>query len=170
MTIVQSQILVSYNKSNEVDFSKFKTFQINSLDVENIPEFEPKKSGLDLLVEEITKQMNTRGYKSVNKDPDLIINLGITITNKVQTRETSISEAPRYLGQRNYHWESEEIVVGKYIDGSVALDLVDAHKNEMIWQAVSSGVLSKKREKNKKKIVKAAQKLFKKFPIKIDKN
>lgn len=164
----QSQILVSYNKADDVDFSKFKTFQVHDFEVKNIPEFEPKKEGLNLLIAEINKQMSFRGYQKVTKDPDLIINIGVTITAEVQTRDTDFRrDAPMYIGQRNYHWESEEIVVRNYIEGTVTLDIVDNRENEMIWQAVSQGTVSKKREKNKKKIVKAVQKLFKKFPVEI---
>ncbi len=164
----QSQILVSYNKADDVDFSKFKTFQVYSLDVKNIPEFEQKKEGLNLLILEINDQMISRGYQKVSKNPDLMINIGVNITAEVQTRETDFRrDAPMYIGQRNYHWESEEVVVRNFTEGTVTLDIVDKLKNELIWQAVSSGVLSKKREKNKKKIVKAVQKLFKKFPVEI---
>ncbi len=81
--IVQAQILVSYNKSNDVDFSKFKTFQVRDFEVKNIPEFEPKKEGLDLLITEINKQMKLRGYQNVSENPDLIINIGVNITNEV---------------------------------------------------------------------------------------
>ena len=109
--------------------------------------------------------MVARGYEKVSENPDLIINLGINITKEEQTMETDIRDAPRYIGQRNYHWESEEIVIRRYTEGTVTLDLVDATENEMIWQAVSTGTLEKKREKNKKKIVRAAQKLFKKYPV-----
>lgn len=163
----QSQILVSYNKADDVDFSKFKTFQVYDFEVKNIPEFEPKKEGLNLLIAEINKQMSFRGYQKVAKNPDLMINIGVNITAEVQTRETNFRDAPIYMGQRNYHWESEEIVVRNYIEGTVTLDIVDNRKNEMIWQAVSQGTVSKKREKNKKKIVKAVQKLFKKFPVEV---
>jgi len=167
-TITQAQNLVSYNKSDDVDFSKYKTFQIVDFEVKNIPEFEPKKEGLDLLLAEIGKQMTLRGYQKVTNDPDLIINIGINITAEVQTRETDFrTDAPRYMGQRSYHWEAEEVVVRKYTEGTVTLDLVDKKENELIWQAVSKGTLSKKREKNKKKIIKATQKLFKKYPIEI---
>lgn len=164
--LMHSQILISYDKSEDVDFSKYKTFQIYSLDVQSIPEFEPKETGLNLLVVEINKQMVNRGYEKVKENPDLIINLGVSIDKKEQTRETDIRDAPMYIGQRNYHWESEEIVIRRYNEGTVTLDLVDASSDEMIWQAVAAGALEKKREKNQKKIVKAAQKLFKKYPVK----
>ena len=164
-----SQILVSYDKSEGVDFSKYNTYQIYSLEVTSIPEFEPKKTGLNLLIGEINMQMVARGYEKVSENPDLIINLGVDITEEEQTRETSIREAPMYIGQRNYHWSSEEIVIGRYKEGTVTLDLVDTASNEMIWQAVASGVLEKKQEKNEKKIVKVVKKLFKKYPVKVPK-
>ena len=165
-----AQVQVSYSKAENIDFTKFKTYQIYSLDVKNIPEFEPKKEGLNLLIVEINKQMTSRGYQKVKENPDLIINIGVVITNETQTRQTDFRDAPRYIGQRNYHWQSEEIVVSRYIEGTVTLDIVSTEANEMIWQAVSSGILQKKREKNLKKIPKGAQKLFKRFPVKPQKS
>jgi hypothetical protein len=165
--VVISQVQVSYSKADNMDFSKFKTFQVNSLDVKNTPEFEPKKEGLNLLIKEINNQMISRGYEKVKENPDLIINIGLVITNETQTRQTDVRDAPMYIGQRNYHWESEEIVIRRYVEGTVTMDMVSSKDNEMIWQAVSSGILEKKREKNTKKIVKGVKKLFKKFPIEI---
>lgn len=165
-----SQVLVSYNKSDDVDFSKYNSYQIYSLDVKDIPEFKTKKTGLDFLIGEIHKQMVARGYEKVKDNPELIINLGVVLTEEAQTRETDIRDATPYMGQRNYHWESEEIVIGYYTEGTVTLDLVDTSKNEMIWQAVSAGALSKKREKNKVKVEKTVKKLFKKYPVKPTKN
>jgi hypothetical protein len=162
-----SQIRVSYNKVDNIDFSKFKTYQVYSLDVVTIPEFEAKKEGLTLLIMEIDKQMKARGFEKVKENPDLLINLGVDIGEETQTRQTDFRDAPIYMGQRNYHWESEEIVVRKYIEGTVTLDLVSSQDNEMIWQAVGTAVLEKKREKNKKKIVKGVMKMFKKFPVKV---
>jgi len=164
---VNSQIQISYNKADNVDFSKFKTFQVYGLDVQHTPEFEPKKEGLNLMVEEINKQMSIRGLEKTQENPDLKINIGLVISKQTQTRETSLRDAPQYIGQRNYHWESEEIVQRRYTEGTVTLDIINTESNEMIWQAVSRGILEKKREKNKKKIIKGVKKLFKKFPIEI---
>ena len=164
--IVFSQTIVSYDKAKDVDFTKYKTFQIYSLDVRSIPEFEPKKSGLNLMLTEIISQMESRGFVKVSENPDLIINLGVSIVSKNQTRESDIREAPLYMGQRNYHWESEEVIVGTYTEGTVTLDLVDTQNEKMIWQVVGSSVLSEKREKNRKSISKGVKKMYKKFPVK----
>jgi hypothetical protein len=164
--LVFSQTIVSYDKAKDIDFTKYETFQIYSLDVKSIPEFEPKKSGLSLMLTEIINQMESRGFVKVSENPDLIINLGVSIVSKNQTRESDIRDAPLYMGQRNYHWESKEVVVGTYTEGTVTLDLVDTQNEKMIWQVVGASVLSEKREKNRKRIIKAVKKMCKKFPVK----
>ena len=164
--LVFSQTIVSYDKAKDVDFTKYKTFQIYSLDVKSTPEFEPKRSGLNLMLVEIIKHMESRGFEKVLENPDLIINVGVSIVSKDQTRETNVGDAPIYMGQRNYQWESKEVVIGTYTEGTVTLDLVDTQNEKMIWQVVGASVLSEKREKNRKRIIKAVKKMYKKFPVK----
>jgi hypothetical protein len=164
-----SQVLMSYDKTEGVDFAAFKTFKVYSLDVKNDPDLEPKREGLNYLIEEVNRQMVARGYQKVADNPDLLINLGVTIAREQQTRTTDYRDAPMYIGQRSYHWESEEIVVRNYISGTVVMDLVDTQNDEMVWQAVSKGILSSKHEKNRKVIAKGVKKLFKKFPVAVSK-
>jgi len=161
-----TQVLVSYDKAEDADFSRYKTYRIYKLDVTTMPEFQPREEGLNHLIKAISDQMNLRGLTFTKDDPDLVINLGITISEETQTRETTIRDAPSYIGQRNYHWEAQEVVVGVYKAGTVVMDVVDQEKNEMVWQGVVRGVISEKKpEKNQKKIDKGVEKLFKKFPI-----
>ena len=164
--LVFSQTIVSYDKAKDIDFSKYKTYQISSLDVKTIPEFEPKVSGLNLILEEIAKQMESRGFIKVVQNPDLIVNLGVSIVSKDQTKETNIQDAPLYMGQRDYQWESKEVVIGSYNEGTVTLDLVDTQKEKLIWQVVGASVLSEKRDVNRKKIIKGVKKMYKNCPVK----
>ena len=165
ITASSAQVLVSYNKSDDTDLSAFKTFQVLGFKVETHPEFEPKRQGLNTLIQEINNQMMARGYAKDTENAELILNVGVTITKEQQTRETDIRDAPMYIGQRNYSWKSEEIVTGTFNEGTVTLDVVDKASNTMVWQAVVSSVLSEKREKNTKKIIRGVNKLFKKYPV-----
>jgi hypothetical protein len=63
----------------------------------------------------------------------------IVVKEQVQTRQTDFRTdgLPRYMGQRRYSWKSEEIVVGKYREGTLMIDLVDAVNNKMVWQGGS---------------------------------
>ncbi len=164
-----SQLLVSYNKAANVDFKKYKTYQVYGLNVTTIPEFEPKKESINFLITEIDKQMAARGYQKVKKYPDLILNIGIVITAEQKTSQTDIRDAPRYMGQRNYHWESQEIVVQNYNEGTVILDVVESENNKLIWQAVSKGMISASIDTNLSRITKAVKKMFNKYPVKVKK-
>jgi hypothetical protein len=164
-----SQLLVSYNKASKVDFKKYITYQIYGLNITTIPEFEPRKESLNYLITEITSHMNARGYKMVKANPDLILNIGVVISAEQKTRKTDIRDAPIYIGERNYHWESEEIVVQNYNAGTVILDVVESENNKLIWQAVSKGMVSATIDKSRIRITKAVKKMFSKYPVKIKK-
>jgi len=164
-----SQLLVSYNKAPKVDFNKYKTYQVYGLNVTTIPEFEPKKESINFLISEIGKQMAARGYQKVKEKPDLILNIGVVISAEQKTRQTDIRDAPIYIGQRNYHWESEEIVVQNYNAGTVILDIVESENNKLIWQAVSKGMISGSIDTNLSRITKAVKKMYNKYPVKVKK-
>jgi hypothetical protein len=156
--------ILEINQDANVNLKDYKTFNFYMMNVENETVLEPEKANLELLLQEIRNQMEVRNYKRA-EDPGLMINIGIVISEDVQTRETTFSDAPVYMGQRNYHWESEEIVVGTYNEGAVTIDLVDTKKNVLVYHGVAKSVISKKTEKNKNKIKQAVQKIFKKFPF-----
>jgi hypothetical protein len=164
-----AQVLVSYNKAPKIAFKKYKTYQVYGLNIKTIPEFEPKKESINFLISEIGKQMAARGYQKVKENPDLILNIGVVISSEQKTRQTDIRDAPIYMGQRNYHWESEEIVVQNYNAGTVILDIVESENNKLIWQAVSKGMISGSIDTNRSRITKAVKKMFKKYPVKINK-
>lgn len=155
--------IVESDQDKDVNLKSYKTFDFVDMNVNNQTDLEPEQENLRILLDEITKAMEARNYKRA-ANPDLLINLGIVITEEVQTRETDIRDAPMYLGQRNYSWQSEEVVIGTYNQGSVALDMVDAQRKALVFRVVARSVLSKKREKNVEKIKEAVEKMFKKFP------
>ena len=64
---------------------------------------------------------------------------------------------------RNYKWESEEIVVEDYKEGTFTIDFVKAEDNTLDCMAVMEGVVVKKDKDSKKNIEVALKKLFKKI-------
>jgi len=83
----------------------------------------------------------------------------------VQTRETTIREAPRYIGQRNYHWQSQEVVVGRYEEGTATVEIVDAAHREVVWQGAVKSILTSNPTKLTKRIDDAIAALFVKYPV-----
>ena len=149
---------------NQSNLKQYKTFRVVEIKIENETALEPQKANLERLVKAIHTEMGKKGFNK-SKDSDLLINIGITMKEQVTTRETDIRDAPVYMGQRNYHWESEEVVVGRYDEGSAILHMVDTEANKLIWEGAAIGTLSKSEEKMEKRINLAMEKLFKKFPF-----
>lgn len=118
-------------------------------------------------VEQIKKavaaELTNRGYQQTSDNPDLLVNIGAVVNEKTQTRQTTIYEAPIYTGQRRYRWQSQEVPVGTYQEGTVNLHIVDAQRNALIWDVAVSSVLAKKGVTSAQ-INEAVHKVFARFP------
>lgn len=156
--------IVSASQQPGVDFESYQTFNFLDVSFRNDSAQDVSRQEVQQLKAAIAQELQTIGYRQ-DPDPDLWVNIGIMIEQREQTRHTDIREAPVYLGQRRYRWESEEIVVRRYQEGTVFVDLIDADQHERIWEGVARGMLSENPQKLEKKVEKAMQELFTKFPV-----
>jgi hypothetical protein len=121
-------------------------------------------TGVPEIKQAVTQELERRGYRQ-SATPDLWVNIGVVTQDKVQTRQTNIRDAPRYIGQRNYHWQSEEVVVNRYSEGTASIELVDAARNERIWEGTLTSILTRNADKRAKRIDKATAALFATYPV-----
>jgi len=117
---------------------------------------------VDDLKEAIVRELEAKGYRQ-DESPDLFINIGTNVEDKVQTRQTDYRDI-RYMGQRNYNWESEEVIVNEYREGTVVMDVVDAKRNKLVWQGVAAGTITGKASAMRKRIDKGVRMLLDDFP------
>ncbi len=164
-----SQVLLSSKTSPQAKFREYKTYKVLGLDIKNVPQFEPRKESLNFLIEEVNKQMVARGYTKETENPDLILNIGLVITDEHKTAETSLRDAPYYMGQRNYHWQSEKYLVQVFRAGTLTLDVVDTKLNQMVWQATTKSMIKEGPQESYKNITKTVKKLFKQYPVRAKK-
>ncbi len=150
------------NKSFEL--TKYSTFGFTADDEEFLDSHINAKRGLEWIKTAITLEMKERGIQLLD-NPELLLNLGVSVEEKMQTRETNFQDM-HYMGQRNYHWEAEEVPVGStYREGTLKIDFVDSSANNLVNQAIVSEVLTK----NEKKMEKRINRMIKKTFSKIDK-
>jgi hypothetical protein len=153
--IVQTEAAPEFNLS---EYETFGFFQVES-DADTIPDFIRR---VDLVKESVAEELELKGLKQTDDQPDLMINIGIAVVEKMQTRETDIrSDAPRYAGHMNYGWESETVEVGKYNVSTVVLHLVDADDKVLLWEGIAQGVMLEKDKQAKKNIESGAKRLLK---------
>ena len=162
-----SSVKVSNTESAaNTDFSKFKTFDFYTLTATGDTSAKGFDERVAVLKSAISTELGKRGYTQ-NSHPDLLVNIGIQVDEKAQTRETDWRTDGRYkyVGQRNYSWKSEEVVVGYYKEGTVTIHLVDATKNSMVWKGTVKDILPSKASKIEDLAKSAMKSLFEKYPV-----
>ena len=143
--------------------SDYETFAFTEMTID--PSIDPVYvKRIDWIKQDIAEYLTDRGLKLSAGNSGLLINIGIVVEEKIQTRETSIREAPVYMGQRNYSWQSEEVELGRYHEGTATVDLIDRQKNVLMWQGVAQSIIEKKDANSKKNIAIGVQKLFAELP------
>ncbi|WP_143080325.1 DUF4136 domain-containing protein [Hymenobacter arizonensis] len=147
-----------------VNFRSYKTYNFMDVTARNDAAFEGPGTGIATLKQVVGRELSRRGYQQ-SDTPDMLVNIGVVTQEKVQTRETRIQEAPVYIGQRRYHWQSQDVVVGRYEEGTATIELVDAAQQELIWQGSVKSVLTPDEAKLTQRIDKAITALFAKFPV-----
>lgn len=149
-------------KADDFFISSYKTFsfyEVNSGGDALGPNYQ---DNLKLLKEAITKEMNAKGVTLSGDNPDLFVNIGVVVSEEVQTRETSFTnpgDRTAYMGQRNYSWTSSEVEVGRYREGTVTVHLVDRAANKLVWKGSAESVLPEK-QKNVPVLIEDSMKLL----------
>jgi hypothetical protein len=154
--IINTEPAAGFALSNYKTFDFFKTESSGDIS----PQFNER---IELLKTEIGKQLVARGLHQGSEDADLLINIGVVVEEKIQTRETDFRTDARYMGQRNYSWKSEEVEVGRYREGTITLHLVDRIKNAMVWRGAANGIIPEKDAKVKETIAIGVEELVKKI-------
>jgi hypothetical protein len=145
---------VSVDWDHDADFSKYKTYAW----------IESKSPGPELaakrIVAAIESQLAAKGLqKAQGSDADL------AVVYNVGAKERVSVEGYNY-GYGRYRWGDGTVRYDTttYTEATVVVDLVDPKTHSLVWRGTASDTVSDKPEKNEKKIQKAAEKMFKKYP------
>ena len=136
--------IIGVDKADNFTISNYKTFDFFKIDASGDALSEHSKENLELIKTAITKELQAKGVTQSSTDPDLLVNIGVVVLEKVQTRETRVGEYPTYMGTRNYSWQRQDIEVGRYRDGTVTVHLVEPETKKMVWKGAAQGVLPNK--------------------------
>ena len=124
------------------------------------------------MLEAITIEMEKRGYvKSDN--PDLLVNFNAYIQDKTKVTTTSAPMAGGYYGYRGGHYGAwggygygTETRVSQYTEGTFNIDIIDANRHQLVWEAVAVGrITSKVRENVRKTVMEGVPNFFALYPF-----
>ena len=129
-----------------VDFGSYKTYNFFA---DAGPENSSYQSFFSqYMVEAITVEMEKRGYTK-SDNPDLLLNFNAILQDKTKVR-TSSAPSPMYgggyYGYRGASYGAwggygygTETHVSQYTEGTFNIDIVDAKRQQLVWEAVGVG-------------------------------
>lgn len=157
--------IVETEAEEDFDLSAYETYNFydsvaGTGEVRASPQFLEE---MNIIKYEIASQLERRGLR-LSAEPELLVNIGAVVEERVQTRQTNIRDAPVYIGQRRYHWQAEEVPVGRYRQGTVSVHLIDRLENRLVWRGVAEGVIPENRERLRNDIENGVEELFQRVP------
>jgi hypothetical protein len=117
----------------------------------------------------IEQALAARGIRRVTAGGDLLVDYSINVTAQPQFVTTYDSFAPGWGSGWNGGWggwssgwsTTTELTI---YYGTLIVDITDARRNRLIFQGTSKQTISSRPERNTKKLAKAVDKVFEKYP------
>jgi uncharacterized protein DUF4136 len=124
-----------------IDFGQYKTYNFFS---DAGPDNTNYKSLFtQYMIAAIDREMRSRGYQKAD-DPDLLVNFNANFEDK--TKVTTSPSMGGYYGYRGAYYGgwggygmATETHVRQYTEGTFNIDLVDARRKQLVWEAVLVG-------------------------------
>lgn len=95
------------------------------------------------LMEATRRELSAKGYRYVEADPDLLVNFGARLDERVRTRTD-----PPAFGYYGYRaglyggWIGYRTRVDHYQEGTLSIDVVDPETDRLVWEGVAIGRVS----------------------------
>jgi len=162
-SLVAQKVTVDFEHS--ANFGRYRTFAW--LRPAQAPGLWPQR-----IATGVTAELKVKGLTYNPNHPDLMV-------SAVGTSKTMRNVNTFYSGTGGWGWygpgygygygpgpATATTTVTEYQQGTLVVDLLDANTKELVWRGIATDTASGNPEKNQKKLNKALQKMFKKYPPK----
>ena len=163
-TLLESMVV------NKADLSAYHTFRIASPDASLLP-VRFSMRDFNIISNAVKTQMLMRGYKE-SPNADLLINIGIVVTDNIETKDAIPPVTPFFVSRREAYYrdyyQDAQVITGINKEGVLTIDMIDTH-NDMYLYTASVGNLVDQADhkiKESEEVERAVAALFKNFPVK----
>jgi len=146
---------VNMDFNDKINFSKYRTYYWQKIDM-------PDDIWKERAREAIDAALASKGWMRVDADGDVaLVAMGAT--------QTKTELETFYDGMGGWGWYGwgggvATTVPVQHTEGTLIVDMFDAESKQLIWRASATDSVGKDPEHNVKKLNKAVEKMFKKFP------
>lgn len=113
-------------------------------------------------------QLEKHGYAYSDANPDLRVNFYVSVIDRAEIRSTPVAGRGFYgyrVGYAGWAGYPHKVETENYQQGTLSVDLVDAHRRALVWQGIAEGRLNKSVAKNPGAAVESAvREIFASFP------
>lgn len=162
-------IRTDYNHAT--DFSQYRSFAF-------LPRLGTDSQGYETLTTQylkdaVHKELTARGYTYAPRNPDLLVNFHMQFQQKIVSSPAPMPP-PGYMGYYAYRgglyapWPGYGFYSDTYTytEGTLNVDLVDARKNQLVWEGVAQGDASQpERQSSQLVIEQVVGMIFAKYPF-----
>lgn len=121
----------------------------------------------------ISRELDARGYKLTEENPQLLINFNTNAREQVDIRSTpSMSYGYGYYGYRGGLYAAgpiggSDVETVRYKQGTANIDVVDAAKKQLVWEGVAEGKITDTMMKNPQATIDSViTDMFLNYPVK----
>ncbi len=154
-----ASIEVATDYDRKVNFNQYKTYAFfkPGIDKAEISDLDKKR-----ILRAIDFELSQKGMIK-SKEPELLVSIFTQTKEKVNIYQNNFGYG---WGWNPYFWgpAGTRVHSSTSIEGTLFIDLIDAERNELIWQGLGTGVLSQDMERKEEKIRKIVKKILEEFP------
>ncbi len=120
----------------------------------------------------VARELDQRGYTKVDDGADLEVNFHLYLVDKQKVRQTTTPTVGYgYYGYRRGYYGSwgnyrYDTYVDDYTEGTLHIDLIDNERDQLVWEGVAVGTVTKKAMENAEtSINNVVKQIFDKYPF-----
>jgi hypothetical protein len=158
------------NQDPSIDFSSYRTYayaQPLSTDRNGV------RSVLSgFLMAATTRELEARGFLPDNRAPDLLVDFVVFTQEKIQSRSQPTTSMSMHRGRGGagtwggYSMGMSTTSVTQTTEGTLAIDLIDVRRNQLVWEAAATGRVTDKVRENLEEVANAAvTDMFARYPV-----
>jgi Domain of unknown function (DUF4136) len=162
MAMAMSVLAVADDVKTDFDkkanFSQYKTYEWGKVQASD-------SLWQQRIIDAVDKDLQAKGWQKVPSGGDVTVMAVGSARDQQEYQTFYTGLGPRWRW-RGFGDEEATTTVQNYRIGTLVVDMYDASSNRLIWRGTASDTLSKKPDKNEKKLEKAVDKMFDHFPPK----
>jgi hypothetical protein len=130
------------------DFSKYQTYAW----IEGTRALDDEADAI--IVQAVDDQLGINGIFLDEAEPDLHV-----------VYHAARDESFEITGGYRLDWkDTRAVTANSHVAGTLVIDLVDVEENQLVWRAIATASITQDRNKDRKTVVDALEKMFAKFP------